>query len=71
MPRHVLADKMRKLGRQVSQPVIGRMEAPKGEARSITIADLFAVAAALDVAPAELLAASFDEQFVRSSATLQ
>ena len=62
-----LAERIQQLGRKMSQPVIGRMEAPAkgtGEARSITIADLFAVAAALDVAPAELLAASFDPQSV-------
>jgi hypothetical protein len=58
---------MQQLGKtNVSQPVIGRMEsaAKGGEARNITIADLFAVAAALDVAPVELLAASFEPQLV-------
>ena len=58
-----LADRMRDLGRETSQPVVGRMEGVGGQ-RSITIADLFAVAAALDVAPAELLAASFEPQLV-------
>jgi len=58
-----LADLIQKLGRKTSQPVVGRMEGVGGQ-RSITIADLFAVAAALDVAPVELLAASFEPQLV-------
>jgi transcriptional regulator with XRE-family HTH domain len=57
MSQQQLATRMTDLGYEVSQPVIGRMESDEG--RNISIADLFAVSIALDVAPIELLSASF------------
>jgi transcriptional regulator with XRE-family HTH domain len=57
-----LAERVSGLGLPLRQAAVARLEA--GRTRNLSVADLFAFAAALDVAPVHLLAASFDEEDV-------
>lgn len=57
-----LAERLSALGSEFTQAAVARLET--GRTRNLPVADLFAFAAALDVAPVQLLAGSFDQSDV-------
>src|SRR5581483_5246823 len=57
-----LAERLSELGAPFTQAAVARLES--GRTRNLSISDLFALAAALNVAPVHLLANSFDQNDV-------
>ena len=57
-----LAGRLRELGLEFTQAAVARLET--GRTRNLSVQHLFALAAALDVAPVQLLAGSFTTQEV-------